>query len=109
MTLSAEWIDQGREPKCRPNPKFPNGMDVDVSAGAARTCSIDLSYPAPRCGVYVIKCDICGLCDVLTTAGRIDDPRKVTVGCWAHKIEPHPGLTRVVLPDTEKMKRVPHK
>lgn len=36
MTLTAEWIDREREPQCQPNPRFPNGMDVDVSAGAAR-------------------------------------------------------------------------
>lgn len=106
--LTAEWIDREREPKCAPNPQFPNGTDVDLSHGAAKTCSIELTYPAKRCGLYVIKCDICGQVNALTTAGRIDDPRKVTFGCYAHKLDPHPGLTEMVLPDSAKMKRTPY-
>ena len=108
MTLRAEWIDSGREPRCAPDPKYPNGLDVDTSDGAARTCSIDLPYPAKRCGTYIIRCDVCGIADGITTAGRRDDPRRVTVPCYAHVLDPHPGATEVVLPDTPKMKRTPH-
>jgi len=106
MTLTAEWIDGGREPQCAPDPRFPNGIDVDTSAGAARTCSIDLPYPAKRCGTYIIRCSVCGIADGITTAGRSDDPRRVTVPCFAHVL--NPGPTKIALPDTPEMIRTPH-
>ena len=81
MTLKVEWIDRGREPQEPPNPAFPLGIDLDASAGAAKTCSTPLPYPARRCGLYLIKCDVCGNRIVVTTAGRIDDPRSVKVAC----------------------------
>lgn len=108
MTLTAKWHDRNREPQCAPDPAFPNGMDVDMSDGAARTCSIELPYPAKRCGIYVIQCDKCGQTNAMTTAGRPDDPRTVLMGCYAQAMDPHPGLTEIVLPDTAKMKRTPH-
>lgn len=82
MTLSIKWIDRHREPKCPPNPAFPEGVDVDVSDGA-RSCQTPLPYPAPRCGVYVVTCDVCGYAAGFTTAGRPDDPRSVRVPCKA--------------------------
>lgn len=108
MTLTAEWIDREREPKCPPQPQFPNGTDLDMSEGAARTCSMDVPYPAKRCGLYVVTCDKCGQRNAITTAGRPDDPRKITFGCFAQTLDPHPGLTEIILPDTAKSKRMPH-
>lgn len=108
MTLTAKWVDREREPKCAPNPMFPRGMDVDTSAGAAETCSMEVPYPAKRCGVYMVHCDKCGQTVALTTAGRPDDLRKVTLGCYAQVMDPHPGMTEIVLPDTAKMRRTPH-
>ena len=35
QTLSIKWVDRGREPQCAPDPKYPNGKDVDLTAGAA--------------------------------------------------------------------------
>lgn len=78
--LEVTWIDHGREPKCEPNPDFPEGQDIDISFGRP-SCSVDLPYPAERCGVFIVKCDVCGLSLGLTTAGRPDDPRTVTVPC----------------------------
>jgi hypothetical protein len=28
------WIDHQREPQCAPDPKYPHGIDIDISAGA---------------------------------------------------------------------------
>lgn len=42
---------------------------------------IDLPYPAERCGVYLVTCDKCGYSAAITTAGRVDDPRSVTIPC----------------------------
>jgi hypothetical protein len=81
MTLHVAWDDHGREPQCPPNPLLPDGLDVDVSEGAKKTCAVALPYPAPRCGVWVICCDECGLSVGVTAAGRPDDPRSVKVAC----------------------------
>lgn len=81
MTLKVEWLDGEREPKCAPNPAYPNGKDMDVSEGAAKTCYVELPCPAPRCGIYAVECPTCGLRIGLTTAGRPDDPRSVKVAC----------------------------
>lgn len=75
------WADRGREPQCKPNPDFPDGIDVDVSGGAAATCSSALPYPARRCGLFIVKCETCGTNAVITTAGRPDDPRSVKMAC----------------------------
>lgn len=109
MTLTAEWVDREREPQCPSNPMFPRGIDVDMSEGAAKTCSMEVPYPAKRCGLYVIACDVCGQRNAVTTAGRPDDPRKITMACFVHVMDPNPpGFTEIVLPDTAKMKRTPH-
>lgn len=79
--MKVEWIDRGREPRCAPDPKYPNGRDVDMSGDAERTCSADLPYPAKRCGLYVIECPKCLLRVGVTTAGRPDDPRSVKFAC----------------------------
>lgn len=75
------WIDRNREPKCPPNPAFPQGTDFDASGGAKRTCVVELPYPAKRCGVYVVQCEICGFSAAITTAGRADDPKSIRLPC----------------------------
>lgn len=109
VTLTYTWIDRERDPQCPPDRAFPNGIDLDMSAGAAKTCSVEVPYPAKRCGIYVVECSECGQRNAITTAGRPDDPRKITFGCYAHRLCPNPpGLTEVVLPDSERTKRTPH-
>jgi hypothetical protein len=81
MTLDIKWIDSGREPRCPPDPAYPHGVDLDLSNGASVACHAALPYPAPRCGYYSIRCDVCGLSALITTAGRADDPRSVKVEC----------------------------
>jgi hypothetical protein len=76
-----KWIDSGREPQCPPDPRYPNGMDVDMSKGQRRVCVVKLPYPAKRCGYYVIRCASCWLAINVTTAGRADDPKSVTMPC----------------------------
>ena len=81
MTFRIRWHDNGREPRCAPDPVYPNGIDVDMSGRAEATCKVALDYPARRCGAYTIHCEDCGLFVVVTTAGRPDDPRSVKLGC----------------------------
>lgn len=83
MTLRISWIDAHREAQCAANPRFPDGMDVDLSKGAQACCHAMLPYPASRCGVHRIECDTCGVKTLVTAAGRRDDPRSVRVACKA--------------------------
>jgi hypothetical protein len=81
-SFKINWIDSGREPKCAPNPAYPNGIDLDGAKElGGSTCKTDLPYPAKRCGYYYVECNICGYSLVITTAGRPDDPRSVLVPC----------------------------
>lgn len=86
MPLEAKWFDKGIEPTSKSNPAYPNGMTVDLAGDADCGCSIELPYPAKRCGLYVIKCSECNYTCGITTAGRPDDPRWVTVPCQLHRI-----------------------
>lgn len=79
--LTVKWLDHGREPQARPDPDYPNGIDLDTSAGAAVTCETALPYPARRCGAYVVRCELCGTSALVTTAGRPDDPRSLRIAC----------------------------
>lgn len=82
------WIDRYREPQGAPNPAYPTGIDVDVSAGALNRCQTALPYPARRCGSYSIRCRLCGFTGLITTAGRPDDPRSITVPCLPREDTP---------------------
>jgi hypothetical protein len=85
MPLKITFLDSGREPRCPPNPAYPDGMEVDLSFGGL-WCLATLPYPAPRCGAMLVECDICEIKIIVTVAGRPDDPRTVKVGCEAkHK------------------------
>ncbi len=75
------WHDAKREPQCPPNEAYPNGIDVDVSRKAKDTCKANLPYPARRCGYYIVQCSKCDSTIAITTAGRPDDPRSVTLPC----------------------------
>jgi hypothetical protein len=79
--ISIRWVDSGREPRIASNPNFPDGIDLDVSNGAERTCMRNLSYPARRCGYFLIECRKCGQSAAITTAGRRDDPRSIKLAC----------------------------
>lgn len=75
------WIDKEREPECAPNPAYPDGIHIDASEGALKTCTATVPYPADRCGIYAITCRTCGVHVALTTAGRADDPRSIKFAC----------------------------
>jgi hypothetical protein len=81
MTLKVKWVDSGAEPKNPPNPQFPDGVDLDISKGAFKTCSTRLPYPAKRIGYFMLTCDSCGMKGLISTAGRVDDPRSIKVAC----------------------------
>lgn len=68
--------------KCDPNPDYANGKLIDMTYGnPIPSCSVDIPYPAPECGVWIIKCKECDFIGGLTAAGRADDPAKVILQC----------------------------
>jgi hypothetical protein len=75
------WVDRFYEPQERPDPRYPLGIDVDLSNGADQACTAALPYPAKRIGYFVIECPRCGRDAIVTTAGRPDDPRSVKLAC----------------------------
>lgn len=81
QAMKVEWVDGEREPQNKPNPAFPDGIDLDMSMGAEPTCATNLPYPAKRCGLYIVECDACGQSVAVTTAGRADDPRSIKLAC----------------------------
>lgn len=81
LAHKVEWIDGGREPQCEPDPRWPNGMVIDISIPDWPSCRIELPYPSPRCGTLMIDCEVCRVRISLTTAGRADDPREITIPC----------------------------
>jgi len=85
MTLQTqfriEWIDAGREPREKPDPDYPLGIDLDMAKGRLPACKAIVPYPAKRCGYWHVECNICGESILITTAGRVDDPRSITMPC----------------------------
>jgi len=80
--LDVEWIDGGREPQCAADPNYPNGVVIDITKGGTPFCETALSpYPTPRCGWFFVRCRGCGQTALITTAGRVDDPRRVRLPC----------------------------
>lgn len=79
--LAITFHGAGRKAEVAPNPEYPEGIDIDC--GFQQMCAADLPYPAPECGFFKIECSKCGAAMAYTAAGRLDDPRRVTVPCQA--------------------------
>jgi hypothetical protein len=79
--IDVVFVSHNRKPTCAPNPAYPNGIDVDLTDGAKVACLAHLPYPAECCGLLMVRCRTCGANAVITTAGRIDDPRTVKLKC----------------------------
>ena len=75
------WLDHGREPLHPPDPRYPEGTDIEI--GGSPSCFVKLPYPAKRCGLFIVRCRVCGFSAGVTTAGRPDDPRSVKLPCKA--------------------------
>lgn len=80
--FQVDWIDHEREPQCPPNPNHPYGTAlVLIRDDVHEFCVAMLPYPAARCGVYVVRCKLCGFSVAITTAGRPDDPLSLSISC----------------------------
>lgn len=79
---SVQFYKSGRgKAQCPPNPDYPHGIEVDATNGQAVACLVDLPYPAPECGYFLVICDMCGFSAAITVAGRPDDPVNVKIPC----------------------------
>jgi hypothetical protein len=82
VTFVVHFIDSGRSPQCKADPKFPEGKDVVLAEDdAAGKCCRNVPYPAPRCGMYLVECEVCEFSALVHVDGRPDDPRTVTMPC----------------------------
>jgi hypothetical protein len=75
------WVDIGRKAQHPPDPRYPKGIDLDVTKPGEDYCPVEVPYPAKGCGYFQIMCQACGSNIIITTAGRPDDPRSVKVPC----------------------------
>jgi hypothetical protein len=83
MGFKIEWRNRGGKPVVPPNPRYPDGIDVDISQGATPSCYVPLPYPTGKdtVGGWFIECEECGLTAYVTAASRSDDPRSVKLPC----------------------------
>jgi hypothetical protein len=83
MSLKIEFKPSGRgKAQCPPNPAYPNGIEMDARVvKQAKSCTADLPYPAPECGMWIVECEVCYMRVAITAAGRPDDPTRVTFNC----------------------------
>ena len=84
MSHRIEFKPSGRgQAQCSPDPAYPNGIAIDASDPNLPSCTVTLPYPAPECGVWMVRCNRCTMSVGVTTAGRVDDPISVKVNCRA--------------------------
>jgi hypothetical protein len=82
MSHEVKFAPSGRgKAQCDPNPDFPEGIALDATRGQTITCLVKLPYPAPECGMWLVKCQACGIRVMVTAAGRMDDPVSIKLPC----------------------------
>jgi hypothetical protein len=74
-------ISWPQEPTQKPDPAHVNGMRVDHSRGAKRTCTMAMPYPNPGYVRWELSCSKCGQRAETSGVGRPDDPITFTVAC----------------------------
>ena len=82
MSHGIRFLRSGRgKAQNPPDPKYPNGVALNMSKPGQDFCDVMLPYPAPECGMHEILCSECGLSVLVSAAGRNDDPVSVRVAC----------------------------
>lgn len=79
--FAIEWHGSGRAPTQESDPNFPDGIALDVSDKASRTCEARVPWPATEVGFWIVKCRRCRFSVALTAAGRPDDPKSIKLPC----------------------------
>lgn len=67
--------------RCPSDPRYPNGVITDLAESSEEGCWVDVPYPAPECGAWMIHCNRCDSRSAVTAAGRPDDPVRVRLPC----------------------------
>lgn len=76
-----KFVPSGRGlAQCRPDPNFPDGREMQAGGGGP-SCTITFPYPAPECGWFRVQCRRCFFRIVVSAAGRVDDPKSLTIPC----------------------------
>ncbi len=82
MSHSVEFLPSGRgKAQCPSDPAYPHGLEIDATKPGQKACCVELPYPAPECGVWMIACSDCHLHVAVTAAGRPDDPNSIKIPC----------------------------
>lgn len=81
-----KWVDGGRPPSAKPDPKHPDGVDLVLPASAQDSleiCSTKIPYPTghENIGTWLVTCRRCGFQITVTAASRPDDPKSITFPC----------------------------
>lgn len=84
---TVEWWSAGADTTIKPDPRFPEGRDVDVSFQATLRCTIPLNHPAPGFGAWLVECHRCGARVACSAAGHADDPRSVKIACQGRQTQ----------------------
>lgn len=80
IAVRVRFMDSGRT-ACPANPRYPKGVHIDFSHDSKRACLVLMPYPAPGCGYWIVSCQRCGQVNIVSAAGRADDPRTVKLRC----------------------------
>lgn len=81
---TVEFFRSGRgKAQCPADPAYPHGIAIDGATAGAPSCLVPIPYPAPECGVWIVRCQECETSIAITAAGRADDPVSVRIACSA--------------------------
>lgn len=77
--IKVEFQPSGRgKARCPSNAEFPDGKDIDACCEGESGEWVELPYPAPECGAWIVGGE--GFKTIaITTAGRPDDPRNAKI------------------------------
>lgn len=77
------FAESGRSLPGGPNPRFPNGTNIRLSAEDEDkpSCTVKLPYPAKSMGAWKVECSECGARAGCFAGGRADDPKSMQLLC----------------------------
>jgi hypothetical protein len=82
QNIHIEFKPTGRgAAQCEADPNHPDGIEIDMSKPHKPSCLVVLPYPAPECGLWMIRCGVCAKSLIVTAAGRRDDATSVRMAC----------------------------
>lgn len=78
--FTIKYIDRGRPPRVKPDPRFKNGKHLD--SGERPACKVELPYMTQKnVGYWFVVCTKCKTNALITMASRPDDPKTLMLPC----------------------------